>query len=50
MKNLFDLFLDDSKDFMKQSKACEESFKQTQNEAKLNLKLTPKCNRDRTKV
>jgi hypothetical protein len=50
VKTLLNLVLDGSKDLMKQSKALETSFKQTQDEAKLNLKPTPKGKKDRTKV
>jgi hypothetical protein len=45
-----DLILDGSKDPMKQSKAHKMSFKQPQNEVKLNLEATPRNKRDRTKV
>jgi hypothetical protein len=50
MKSIFDLILDGSRVPMKQLGACETSLKQTQNEAKLSLKPTPKGKKDRTKV
>jgi len=34
--------------FMKQTRACETSFKQPQNEVKMSLKQTPRSKRNRT--
>jgi len=42
--------MDRSKDPMKQSGTCKTSFKQTQDEAKLNLKPTPRGKKDGTMV
>ncbi len=50
MKRLHDLFLDGSKNPVKQLHAYKTSLKQTQNEAKLNSKPPPINKRDRTKV
>jgi hypothetical protein len=50
MKNMPNLVLNSLKDLMKQMKACETSFKQPQNEVKLNPKPTPISKRDKTKV
>ncbi len=50
MENLFDLILDGSRNPMKQSKVGETNLKQSRNEPKLSLKLTPRSKRDRTRV
>jgi hypothetical protein len=49
VKGLLDLVLDGSKDSMKQTRTYEIQLKQPQNGAKLNPKLTPKSNRNRTR-
>jgi len=50
MKNMHDLVLNGSKDFMKQMRAHKMGLKQPQNETRLSLKSISKCKRDKTKV